>query len=692
MRDISLNFGPIHTPSRRVLTTLPNMQSPRSIFLLCSAVSLLCRTASAHFPFLVPDRGGATATLIMSETLKPDDRVELSLLKHARLVVRSADGSESPLAAPDASHDGASLQLAVAGGGTRVLAGHIDLGIMQRGTGPAHVLVYYPKTIIGDPFDPSTRLQGRAPIEIVAERTDRGVVLRLLVDDAPVAGSAMHVLGPDGSDVEMTTDAEGRTPVLPSAGRYGAWARHWKDEEGERDDRAYVQVRRYATLVIDTPEASRGAVSVATLPRPVASFGAAVLDGALYVYGGHTGARHDYSTATVSGRFSRLDLSAPPTSDVRWQELPGGVAAQGLNIVAHRDSILRVGGMEPRNGVGQPADNHSLADVAAYRTGSGGWESLQPLPEPRSSHDVVVVGDTLVVVGGWRMHGAGTTPTWPDATLLLDLTSQGSDWERVPQPFQRRALIAAVLEKDVFVIGGFDEHDTPRLDVDVLDLRTRAWRSGPPIPGSPRNGFAPAACVHEGRLYVSVATGEIFRLSEDRATWELFAQATPRIVHRLVAWGDEILIVGGAREAAMTDLIESVAVHGGPATPRMGELAVAKQRWTHPDAERVEALMGMVDDAFETLVRIEASGWSAPTGEPGLVAVKEVDRLLVHLAEVPAEAASVPDGFRSLLEANAERAGRLKKLLQNPDADPVALSAQFAELRASCTECHRAYR
>ena len=32
-----------------------------------------------------------------------------------------------------------------------------------------------------------------------------------------------------------------------------------------------------------------------------------------------------------------------------------------------------------------------------------------PLPAPRSSHDVVVVDDTLVVVGGWALGGKDAT-------------------------------------------------------------------------------------------------------------------------------------------------------------------------------------------------------------------------------------------------------------------------------------------
>ena len=62
------------------------------------------------------------------------------------------------------------------------------------------------------------------------------------------------------------------------------------------------------------------------LPTAVSSFGAAVDGGFLYVYGGHAGATHTYSTETASGKFRRLDLAKPAKG---WEELAGGTPLQG---------------------------------------------------------------------------------------------------------------------------------------------------------------------------------------------------------------------------------------------------------------------------------------------------------------------------------------------------------------------------
>jgi N-acetylneuraminic acid mutarotase len=288
----------------------------------------------------------------------------------------------------------------------------------------------------------------------------------------------------------------------------------------------------------------------------VASFGAVVCDGFLYVYGGHTARRHDYSTQSVSGRFHRLDLRQA----AQWEELPGGMSLQGMNLATHGGMVYRAGGMAPRNAPGEPSDNRSVADVARFDPATRAWEPLPPLPRPRSSHDVVVVRDQLMVIGGWWQKGREAGPEWFDTMDILDLSSTQPQWRTVPQPFARRALIVAALDDEIFVIGGFGSGDDESLDVDVYDLSTQSWSKGPSSPGEIENGFAPAACNCQGSIYLSVGTGEMFRLSSDRQSWEPFAQTSPRIVHRMLPHGSEILIAGGAHGSKMSNLVEAVRV------------------------------------------------------------------------------------------------------------------------------------
>ncbi|MCS7045981.1 MAG: hypothetical protein NZO58_06465 [Gemmataceae bacterium] len=299
-------------------------------------------------------------------------------------------------------------------------------------------------------------------------------------------------------------------------------------------------------MTMSAAEADRAQVSAVypPLPRAVSSFGAVVADGFVYVYGGHVAKTHEYSTEAVIGDFYRLPLKAPKA----WEKLPSGPAVQGLALVAHRGKVIRIGGMQPRNAPGSKADNHSLASCASYDPALGQWTPLPDLPQPRSSHDAVVIGDRIYVVGGWTMHGSGKPPTWCESALVLDLAAASLGWREIPQPFQRRALVAAAHGGKLFVIGGLDRDSKPHLTVNIYDPQADAWTTGPNLPGVRRNGFSAGACVVDGNLYVCPADGSVLRLSVKGDAWEPIGEIKQRrIVHRLVAAPDRrLLVLGGA--------------------------------------------------------------------------------------------------------------------------------------------------
>src|SRR5688572_31164214 len=87
------------------------------------------------------------------------------------------------------------------------------------------------------------------------------------------------------------------------------------------------------------------------MPKAVSSFGAIECDGYLYLYGGHAGKTHSYDTESVLGTFHRLKLDG----GTKWEPLPGGPIAQGMNLTSHGGKVYRVGGMQPKNKPGDPA-------------------------------------------------------------------------------------------------------------------------------------------------------------------------------------------------------------------------------------------------------------------------------------------------------------------------------------------------
>lgn len=320
-----------------------------------------------------------------------------------------------------------------------------------------------------------------------------------------------------------------------------------QDKEAKQDDQKAAAEEAALTPTEKLPP----------LPVAASSLGVVESGGQIYVYGGHVAPVHTYSTTAVTGTFMRMPLANPAA----WEPLPGGPALQGLNLAAHRGRIYRVGGMEPRNAPDTPSDNWSVASVACFDPATQAWTNLPPLPVPRSSHDVAVVGDTLYVVGGWNMLGAAGGEEWCDTMLALDLNAPDRGWKELPQPFMRRALISAVAGGRLHVIGGFTDSDEVSPKVDVFDPATGQWSAGPDLPDGEFNGFSAAACTVDGAIHVSVADGGIHRLSADGRAWEAVAKVKPRIVHRAVADGPgHIVLVGGARKSANLDLVERVPV------------------------------------------------------------------------------------------------------------------------------------
>ena len=296
----------------------------------------------------------------------------------------------------------------------------------------------------------------------------------------------------------------------------------------------------------------------APLPKAVSSFGAVAIDDAIYVYGGHSGKAHTYSTKDVLGTFHRLNAKA----DAQWQEMPGSTHLQGLALVAHQGKIIRIGGMQPHNAEGEPSDNRSVATVERFDPKTNQWEKLPDMPVARSSHDAVVLGDQLFVFGGWQMNGKGNEPVWHDFGLVADLTQKKIEWKKIEQPFQRRALTAAAFAGKVYIIAGMTSDGELERGTNIYDPAQKTWAKGAILPEPRLNGFTPASCVVGDRLYVNAADGKVYRLTAKGDTYEEVGEVKDaRYVHRMVSISQgRMVVLGGASKkgnVARTEVLGS---------------------------------------------------------------------------------------------------------------------------------------
>lgn len=282
------------------------------------------------------------------------------------------------------------------------------------------------------------------------------------------------------------------------------------------------------------------------IPDAVTSFGAAVNQGSLYIYGGHWGAAHEYFKEDQSNKFYRLSLK----EGKEWEELPDGPRLQGLALVSHGDSLYRLGGFSARNDETSPQDLWSSAECARFDTKTKTWQPFPSLPEPRSSFDAAVAGDKIYVIGGWSMQGKEGEKTWHQTAWSIDLSQENLKWTALPQPpFKSRALSVAAHGNKVYAIGGMKVKGGPTRDCYVFDIASQTWNTAPALTAEKNmEGFGNSSFAMGDNLYCSTLHGYLFKLSEDGANWEKAAELPhPRFFHRMVSYGqDALLIVGGS--------------------------------------------------------------------------------------------------------------------------------------------------
>jgi len=294
----------------------------------------------------------------------------------------------------------------------------------------------------------------------------------------------------------------------------------------------------------DTEDDKTMAISLPDCPVAVTSFGAAVCEGYLYVYGGNTGDAHTYSAEGQNNQFRRVKLE----SGSKWESLGEVPRRQGNALVSYKGKVYRIGGFEAKNELDEDDEVIvSTKDFAVFDPTTKKWTDLVSLPEPRSSFDAVVAGDMLYVVGGWALDGERDDSQWHGTAWQMDLSKDKLEWTSMPAPPERRANSLAELDGKVYLIGGMGDDARPTQSVMVFDCEKQAWTEGPKLPGMSMDGFGTSSFNVGGRIVVSTFGGQVVQLSEDGKSWDRIDKLeTGRFFHRLVAVNDkQFAILGG---------------------------------------------------------------------------------------------------------------------------------------------------
>ncbi len=260
------------------------------------------------------------------------------------------------------------------------------------------LLVYHAKHVDGTSAKSinSAGASKELALDIVPHVNGKAVQIAVLWKGKPLANADVSIFDGDSEPIDKKTDKDGRLSFVPESGKLiGVLATTTKnDKAGTQEGKSYKGVVHYSSLTFNLPgkdsvalndsaaaehstsESKTHAKTTALmppLPEPLASFGAVVADGWLYVYGGHIGEEHEHSAANLSKHFRRIKLDGGTT----WQELPMQTPLQGLPLVAHGGKIYRIGGLNERNPTtDQAEDLHSTADFAEYDPATNKWTAL----------------------------------------------------------------------------------------------------------------------------------------------------------------------------------------------------------------------------------------------------------------------------------------------------------------------------
>jgi len=535
--------------------------------LLAAAVAasfLTPAAARAHFIFLVQKQhdGKDRVHVYFSEEAAPDNPELLKKLDGMVVNAVSAKGAAAPVAL---KADENSLTSEVPAGSPFTTSSFL-YGVAARSESNKYLIIYHAKAgpVLGDPAWKSVDTSKMLEVDLIPAATRDGKIeLTVLWKGQPVPKSEVAAVIPGIGPKKAETDDHGKVVFEKGEpGLFSARARVIQEGKGEHQGKAYDSTRHYGTVSFSTASVS-GTKELAPLTPAVTSLGGAVVGDSLYVYGGNLGGAHSYSNKGQSHELRKIALNGQSG----WETVAEGPALQGLAMVAHGGKLYRVGGFTAKNDEGKPNDLESQSSVACFDPAVGKWSDLPALPEARSSHDAAVLGDTLYVIGGWKLGGGegDTQRGWHDTAWSLDLTSKKPEWKALAKPpFERRALAVAAYDGKLYAIGGMQKEGGPTTKSSIFDPETNAWYEGPALVGDDgMTGFGASAFATGGKLYVSTSKGNLQRLSADGKTWEIARELpTARFFHRMLPVDDSrFVMVGGANmDSGKFEQVEIVSV------------------------------------------------------------------------------------------------------------------------------------
>ncbi|XP_078493127.1 kelch-like protein 13 [Ciona intestinalis] len=178
-------------------------------------------------------------------------------------------------------------------------------------------------------------------------------------------------------------------------------------------------------------------------------FGAAVINGVIFVFGG---ADKD-SNAISSGEYYVVPLN-------KWIQLkPMKIARLSHCLVAHNGHLYSLGGYDGKQ---------ELCSVERYDPSSDEWKDVAPMQTPRSWFTAVVLNNVIYAIGG---HDG--------KQYLKSVEKYNADddtWVYVKDMnTERYSHAACVAQNKIYLVGGRDSQDKVLKSIECYDDQTDKW-------------------------------------------------------------------------------------------------------------------------------------------------------------------------------------------------------------------------
>jgi hypothetical protein len=201
-----------------------------------------CPVLRAHMVYIVPSDDKSEVTVVFSDSLAADSRVDMQKFVESTFHAFSSGSKQSI----DLTRGAHSFHGKLPAGST-VVAGKAVYGISPKSEKPT-LLVYHPKVVLDRKLDASQPLKD-SELEITIQRKGHNVQFRLLAAGKPVAKAEGMFVLPNGEKVKLVTDQNGLTESFHVHGRCAVYLRWDQEKSGQLGDAAYEEIRHYATLV-----------------------------------------------------------------------------------------------------------------------------------------------------------------------------------------------------------------------------------------------------------------------------------------------------------------------------------------------------------------------------------------------------------------------------------------------------------